>query len=53
MYKNCIKIFQEEMSNALNAMRIDYDNVIRVGDMSAIHMNNPILKRRQNNKVDL
>ena len=40
------------MSNALNAMRIDYDNVIRVGDMNAIHMNNPILKRRQNNKVD-
>jgi len=43
---------KEEMSNALNAMRIDYDNVIRVADMTAISMNNPILKRRQNKKTE-
>ena len=41
------------MSNALNAMRIDYDNVIRVADMTAISMNNPILKRRQNKKTEV
>eukprot|EP00116_Pleurobrachia_bachei_P009044 sb/3469306/ len=33
-------------------MRIDYDNVVRVGDMNTIHLNNPILKRRQRRKED-
>jgi hypothetical protein len=41
------------MNNALNQMRINYDNVIKLGNMDAIHMSNPILKRRQNKKVDL
>lgn len=44
---------KEEMNNALNQMRINYDNVIKLGNMDAIHMSNPILKRRQNKKVDL
>ena len=41
------------MNNALNQMRINYDNVIKLGNMSDIHNSNPILKRRQNKKVDL